>query len=125
MADDTEEVKVVLTRDAEGMLLPEPVELWVEARAEASRQQVAGFEFGNLDRVLAAVKTVAGSVAHAVRAVRPEKFSVEMAFTVKAEAGGLVALLVRSGGEATLTVTLEWEANSAGDSAAGAAPAVN
>lgn len=108
---ETEEVKVVLTHDAQGNLLAEPVEFWVEARPGDGGQQVGGIEFTNLDGVLTGVRTVAGAVAGAVRAIRPDKFSVELGFTVKAEAGGLVALLVRSGGEATLTVTLEWEAN--------------
>ena len=116
--DGTEDVKVVLTHDAEGNLLPQPVELWVEARAGDDGQQVAGFEFAGLDNVFQAVRTVASTAADTVRTVRPDKFSVELAFTVKASAGGLVALLVRSGGEATIKVTLEWEAQQAGGATA-------
>lgn len=108
--EESQEVRIALTEDWSGQPLPEPIEFWVEARAD-SDQQVGALDLdsANLDKVFAAIKTVSGSVANALRAARPDKFSVEMAFTIKAEAGGLVALLVRSGGEATIKVTVEWE----------------
>jgi hypothetical protein len=69
--------------------------------------EVAGRVF-DLEDVLASVRAVAQRVAESLKAISPDKCSVELGFEVKAEAGGLVALLVRSGGSASLKITLEW-----------------
>jgi hypothetical protein len=111
MANSTE-IPVLLSTDAEGKELDKSVMLYVEARPPEGEAEVAFGVVEGLDKVTAAIRAIAGDVAAALRAVAPDKYTVEMGFELKAEAGGLVALLVRSGGTATINVTLEWAGSS-------------
>lgn len=87
-----------------------PVRLYVEARDSGGGEADVAFDVADgMRQVTDAIGAVAGTVADTLAAVAPQKFSVELGFEVKAEAGGLVALLVRSGGSATITVKMEWE----------------
>lgn len=106
MADttDTREVEVALTTAA-----GRPVTLYVEARDNGGEGEVGSIVFDGMRQVTDAIGAVAGDIADAVAKVAPQKFSVELGFEVKAESSGLVALLARTGGTATIKVTMEWE----------------
>lgn len=105
--DDLVEVPVELTRRAEdGREIP--VKLYVEARSGGGESEISNEVIQGLGEVTGSIEAVASKVARAVRAASPDSFEVELGFELKAEAGGLVALLVRSGGTATIKVTLKW-----------------
>ena len=105
--NDVAEVPVTLTREtADGAHVP--VKLYVEARRGAGEAEVSNKVVKGLEQVTGSIEAVAANVARAVRAASPDAFTVELGFEMKAEAGGLVAMLVRSGGAATIKVTLEW-----------------
>ena len=95
-------VKVTLT-DESG----QPVSLFVQTVGTDGEQMIAGGT-PPLEPALNAINAVGNKVADAVKAIAPDKFTVELGFEFKAEAGGLVAMLVRSGGSASLKLTMEW-----------------
>ncbi len=108
--NDVAEVPVTLTREsADGAQVP--VKLYVEARRAAGEAEVSNKVVKGLEQVTGSIEAVAANVARAVRAASPDAFTVELGFEMKAEAGGLVAMLVRSGGTATIKVILEWGTN--------------
>lgn len=87
-----------------------PVLLYVETTGDGGGEAEVGFSVvDGLRQVTDAIGAVAGEVAGALEKAAPQKFSVELGFEVKSEAGGLVALLARAGGTATIKVTMEWE----------------
>jgi hypothetical protein len=86
-----------------------PVRLYVEAKDTGGEAEVGFSVVEGLAQVTDAIGAVAGQVADALEKVAPRKFSVELGFEIKAESSGLVALLARSGGTATIKVTMEWE----------------
>jgi Trypsin-co-occurring domain 1 len=103
------DVKVAVSDEA-----GESVYLYVQALGTQSAEgEVAGGGPANLDRAFEAIQVVGNRVAEAIKAVAPDKFVVELNFEFKAEAGGLVAMLVRSGGSASIKVTMEWDRASA------------
>lgn len=57
-----------------------------------------------------AIQAVVSELGDAIRAARPQEASVEIGFSFTAKTGKLTALLVESGGEASLKVTLTWKA---------------
>lgn len=59
--------------------------------------------------VASSIQSVAGVLASAMTAARPDKATVELHFDIAVEAGALTALLTKGGGSASITVTLEWE----------------
>jgi hypothetical protein len=85
-----------------------PVLLYVEARDSGGEAEIAHETIKGLGQVTGSIEAVATNVARAVRSATPDSFEVELGFELKAEAGGLVALLVRSGGTATIKVTMKW-----------------
>jgi hypothetical protein len=103
------EVPVSVPVEADG----KPLKLYVEARRGAGEQQISSKVPTNLDDVTATIRYVAGSVGSALADAAPDKFSVELGFELKAEAGGLVAILVNGSATATIKATLEWEPSAA------------
>jgi hypothetical protein len=108
MVQETQQIKVVLTKGPDGEALAKPIVLFVEAAKAPGEQEVSSRTVDSLNDVLVGIQAVSGAVVDTVKAVRPDKFSIELGFEVKSEAGGLVAMLVRAGGSASLKVTLEW-----------------
>jgi hypothetical protein len=86
-----------------------PVRLYVETVGPAGEAEVGFSVVDGLRQVTDAIGAVAGEVAGALEKAAPQKFSVELGFELKSESGGLVALLARAGGTATIKVTMEWE----------------
>lgn len=86
-----------------------PIRLLVETAGAGGEAEVGFSVVQGLNQVTDAIGAVAGDVAAALEKVAPQKFGVEMGFEIKAESSGLVALLTRSGGTATIKVTMEWE----------------
>jgi len=109
MNDGTREVTVRLGRGPDGNKLETPVLLYVETRSDGGEEEVSNKIVDGLQNVLDAIRALSSEIADAVRAAGPDRFSVEMGFEIKGESGGLVAVLVRAGGTATVKVTLGWE----------------
>lgn len=85
-----------------------PVKLYVEARRGGEGEVATGVAQG-LEKALEGIQAVGGEIARTLKAIEPDSFTVELGFEFKSEAGGLVAMLVRAGGSATVKVTMEWE----------------
>ena len=94
--------------------LPNGAELLVEVSRERGPQEVSGRrgiaapEFFSLDGLREALEGLVQLVHSAVRAVAPDKVSVELALSCKASGGKLTAVLVQGGAESSLKITLEW-----------------
>jgi len=106
---DVTDVPVLLATGPDGT--DPPVRLYIEARRGGGEGEISNKPFEGLDKVTASIEAVSASVARAVKAAAPTTFSVELGFEIKAESSGLVALLVRSGGTATIKVSMEWAAD--------------
>jgi hypothetical protein len=102
--DDTRAVAVRLGPDSD-----EPT-IYVEAIRAGGEAEVSFGGVADFSRVTDGIRAVAKDVSDALRDAGPTKLSVEMGFEVKLEAGGLIALLARGGGTASITVSMEWEA---------------
>lgn len=119
MTDVTQDNGVEIERDVKVAIRDDAgnnAYLYVQAVGEpgaiaAGEQEVAG-GLPSLDRALDGINVIGNKVASAIKAVAPDKFTVELDFEFKAEAGGLVAMLVRSGGSASIKVTMEWDRES-------------
>ena len=61
------------------------------------------------DTVTASIHEVSSRLADTLRAVAPDKATLEMGFDLALENGALVAMLVKGSGSASLRVTLEWD----------------
>jgi Trypsin-co-occurring domain 1 len=85
----------------------------VQTRRDSGEVEVSSHVVDGLQNVLDAIQAVSCEIAEAMRAVRPDRFCVELGFEIKGEAGGLVAMLVRAGGTATVKVSLEWQKTTA------------
>jgi NTP-dependent ternary system trypsin peptidase co-occuring protein len=86
-----------------------PVLLYVQTVDAGGEAEVGFSVVDGLRQVTDAIGAVAGEVAGALERAAPQKFSVELGFELKSESGGLVALLAKAGGTATIKVTMEWE----------------
>jgi hypothetical protein len=64
---------------------------------------------GRLDRVASSIERVSREMLEAAKRAAPSKATVELGFTLALEQGQLVALFGKAKGEASVTVTLEWE----------------
>jgi hypothetical protein len=104
MSDDVTEVEVVL----------DGVRFYVEARQDGAEREVGGKLAEGLGSAMDAIKTLGGHVTDAVKAVEPDRFSVEFGFDFKLDQGALVAMLVRGSATASVAVTLHWDRNQAG-----------
>lgn len=116
MTDATQDINVEVQQDVK-VAVQDPagnnLYLYVQAVGEpgamaGGEQEVAG-GLPSLDRAFDTIQAVGNKVADAIKAVAPDKFTVELGFEFKAEAGGLVAMMVRSGGSASIKVTMEWD----------------
>jgi hypothetical protein len=103
------EVPVQLPADATEGRSDGPLMLFVEARRAEGEQEVGYNIVDGLGDVTDAIRFVTERVAEALKAASPDKYSVELGFEIKVEAGKLVALLAHGGATATIKVTLEWE----------------
>lgn len=75
----------------------------------AGRTQVADSKIvARLDEITSSIERVSRDVLRAVRRAGPTKTVVELGFGLSVEAGHVVALFGKAGGEATIKVTLEW-----------------
>lgn len=64
---------------------------------------------GRLDRVAGSIERVSKEMLEGAKRAAPTKATVELGFTLALEQGQLVALFGKAKGEASITVTLEWE----------------
>lgn len=62
-----------------------------------------------LGRVTGSVERVSKEMLAAVKRAAPDKATIELGFSLALEQGQLVALFGKAKGEASITVTLEWE----------------
>lgn len=83
--------------------------IYVEARRRVGEGEVASGGIADFGRVTDGIRLVARDIGEALKEAGPDKLTVEMGFEVKAEAGGLIALLARGGATATINVTMVWD----------------
>ena len=103
---ESQDVKVALL-DAAG----NTVQLYVQTVGNSisdGEAEVAGGHPG-LEQAFGAIEAVGRRAADAIQAAAPDRFTIELGFEFKAEAGGLVAMLVRTGGSGSVHVTMEWD----------------
>jgi hypothetical protein len=86
--------------------------IYIEAREVGPpRKQVSSKpEDYQFDRLTDSIESIATRVTDALRNVKPQKATVEFGIDVGVETGGLTGLLARGKGNASLTITIEWEA---------------
>jgi hypothetical protein len=60
------------------------------------------------ERVTSAITDIAQAMTGALEKAKPRRSQVEFGLEIAVEAGQLTALIVKGGGTASLTVTLEW-----------------
>jgi NTP-dependent ternary system trypsin peptidase co-occuring protein len=60
------------------------------------------------------IDAVTGKVQAALARAKPRRATVEFGLDIGLESGQLTSVLVKGSGSATLTITLEWEAEGAG-----------
>jgi hypothetical protein len=61
------------------------------------------------ETVSRSIREISARLLDAVRAVSPEKATLELGFDLSMENGALVAFLVKGTSSATIKVTLEWD----------------
>lgn len=119
MNEGTQLVEVRLSRESDGLPLDKHVVLYVEARADddvlPSEGEVSSRIVDSLTDALDAIRLVSAQIAQSIKDAGPDRFTIQLGFELKAEAGGLVAMLVRTGGTATMQVTLEWQGGTRSD----------
>ena len=79
----------------------------VEAVVIDPDQDVA-FEALQFGEFTESVARIAGSFADSLKAVRPDKSTLEFSVTAGLESGKLVAILGKVSGSSTLKISLEW-----------------
>lgn len=62
-----------------------------------------------LGRVTGSIERVSAEMLDALKRAAPDKATIELGFSLAIEQGQLVALFGKGRGEASITVTLEWE----------------
>lgn len=72
-----------------------------------------------LGRVTGSIERVSAEMLGAVKRAAPDKATIELGFSLAIEQGQLVALFGKGKGEASITVTLEWEKPPAAQSGTG------
>lgn len=63
----------------------------------------------SFEDVKTVITGIGTDIIDAVKAIAPTKATVEFGLTLTVKEGTLTGMLVKGGGEAQLTVTLEWE----------------
>ncbi len=91
--------------------LPSGAEVRVRVSEDAGGglEEVGRFEPGDLEAVLSTVEEVASLLHAKLAAIRPRRATVEFGVSLSVKSGRLAALVFEGIGEASLTVTLEWE----------------
>lgn len=86
-----------------------PVRVRVAQGAGDGMGSVGLVEAAALEEAMATIGEAAALVRHKLEAIAPTKATVEFGVSFEGKAGKLVTLLFEGKGEASLTVTLEWE----------------
>lgn len=90
------------------MTLPNGATVGVEA---ADGADLGAEGVPNFDDVKDVVEGIVQGLRAAIEKTSPDKFTVEFALAVKAEAGTLTKLIAKGEAGATLTFTAEWDKN--------------
>jgi hypothetical protein len=81
----------------------------VEVRTPMDTEQDVGIgDVFSFDGLTDSIEAIADKMAAALENARPDKATVEFGLDVGVESSGLVALIAKGGGNATLKVSLEW-----------------
>lgn len=86
------------------------VEFYVEVEGEDGAGPVGLEDRLSFDGVRDTIEAIASQVAGVWERVKPSEATVEFGLKVTGKSGKLTGLLVEGGGEASLTVTLTWNA---------------
>jgi hypothetical protein len=91
--------------------LPNGADLHVEVTPISGDEGPVSFSpaMPSFQPLIDAIEGIAMAVHASLRAVKPQKASVELGLELGLEAGKLTALLVQGSGKANLKVTLSWE----------------
>jgi hypothetical protein len=89
--------------------LSDGTEILVEATVEPGAPGEIGVEgVPSFDDIAGAVRGIGKDLIGAIRAVGPNKATVEIKLSAKYESGKVLAILLKGAADASLTVTLEW-----------------
>jgi hypothetical protein len=99
----TQVVKVALNKDTV---------IAVEATVLAREEDVAA-GIMSFDAVSDALREISKIVVSSLDSIKPKKAKVEFGLEVAVDSGKLTAMLVKGSGKASLTVTLEWDGQTA------------
>lgn len=101
--------------------LPSGAPVMVEVAGTESDDGMTSVGLRDLDlgKALDAVAEIGSAVVDKLKAVKPNKATVELRLGFAVEAGKLTALWVGGKGDASLTVTLEWSEQSEAPASAG------
>ncbi len=83
-------------------------EFMIEASSSGGQEDVAGFGDLKSKDLVESITALSDTFATALKAISPDKFSVEFGVEVTLKAGKLLALLCNGEGKANLKITLEW-----------------
>ncbi len=86
----------------------------IEARNVSPEQPVGIRDILNFDAVTDSIEAVADRVTSALSTVKPARAAVEFGVDIGVESGALTGLIAKGSGNATLKITLEWEAGTSG-----------
>lgn len=90
--------------------LPNGVEVGVEVLVDGGPGNVGvldHLDFKEVEHIIAGLAQVVGQ---ALQQVKPQKATAELALGLKVETGKLTGVLVKAGGNASIKVSLTWEA---------------
>jgi hypothetical protein len=88
----------------------------IEARAstEEGDEDVGIGRSKSFDGVVDSIQTISEKLASALDKVKPDSASIEFGVDVAVEAGSLTALIAKGSANATLKITLAWQASADG-----------
>jgi hypothetical protein len=72
------------------------------------REEDVAFKLLSFEQVTDTIEHVATALTAALKKAKPKKASVEFGLEIAVDSGKLTALLVESGGTATIKIALEW-----------------
>jgi len=87
-------------------------QFYVELADQTGVGKVAMSDVLSFDGVRDTIEAIAAELAHVWDRVKPDEAKVEFSLKLVAKAGKLTGLLVEGSGEATVTVSLTWTAQS-------------
>ncbi|MCU7725622.1 hypothetical protein ODJ79_17985 [Actinoplanes sp. KI2] len=83
--------------------------IYVQIASTAEAKDVAFSDALKFDGAVEAIRGIARSIRHVLDDAKPDRASIEFSLDIAVESGVLTTVLVKGSGEASLTITLEWD----------------